>query len=93
MDARGRHYIARVFVGSGHEILRSHGNGLAANLGAIALQTGSTLPAVGYPLVGDVAYVVGIEALRSTPLIVDGSAKAKPALVRTLMLDEICSAR
>jgi hypothetical protein len=37
-------------------------------------------------LVGDVAYVVGIETLRSAPLIIDWSRKAKPSLDRTFSL-------
>ena len=44
----------------------------------------STLAAVAQTLVSDVANVIRIDALRSTPLIVDGSTNAKPALERTL---------
>ena len=39
-----------------------------------------------WPLVGDVAYVVRIEALGATPLVIDGSGTAKPTLDRTLGL-------
>ena len=42
------------------------------------------LAAVAHTLVGDVANVIRIDAFRSTPLIVDGSTHAKPALERTL---------
>src|SRR5262245_51018478 len=35
-------------------------------------------------LVGDVAHVVGIETLRSTPLVVHGSGEAPRSLGRTL---------
>jgi len=47
---------------------------------------------VSQTFVGDVADVIRIEALRSTPLIVDGSTKAKPELVRALVLQAIRSA-
>jgi hypothetical protein len=46
---------------------------------------------VGYTFVGDVANVIRIETLRSTPLIVSGSTKAIPELVRTLILQAIRS--
>ena len=39
-----------------------------------------------WALIGDVANVVWIKALRSPPLIVDGSREAKPALDRTFGL-------
>jgi hypothetical protein len=45
-----------------------------------ATAEGRPLSAVSCALVGDVAYVVRIETLRSTPLLVDGSRKAKPSL-------------
>jgi hypothetical protein len=48
--------------------------------------TGRRLAAMAGPLVGDVADVVRIETLRSTPLIVDRPTKAKPALDRTFSL-------
>ena len=44
---------------------------------------GRPLSAVSGALVGDVAYVVGIETLRSTPFIVDRSTRAKLASDRT----------
>jgi hypothetical protein len=43
-----------------------------------------TLAAVAHTLVGDVANIIRIDAFGSTPLIVDGSTHAKPALARTL---------
>jgi hypothetical protein len=43
-----------------------------------------TLAAMPHTLVSDVANVIRIDTFRSTPLIVDGSTKAKPALERTL---------
>jgi len=44
------------------------------------------LAAVTHTLVGDIAYIVRIETLRSTPFIVDASTHAKLALDRTLGL-------
>ena len=44
------------------------------------------LPAVSRALVGDVADVVGVDTLRSTPFIVDASTPAKPSLDRTFSL-------
>src|SRR5687768_8214069 len=48
-----------------------------------AIHMPEALPAVSCALVGDVAYVVRIETLRSTPLIVDRSTKAKVGFDRT----------
>jgi hypothetical protein len=45
-----------------------------------------SLAAVAGSFVGDIAYVIRIETLRSTPLIVDASASAKAALDRLLTL-------
>jgi hypothetical protein len=47
-----------------------------------------SLAAVAGSFVGDIAYVIRIETLRSTPLIVDASAiaKAAPDRLRTLRL-------
>ena len=47
---------------------------------------GLPLPAVPSTLVGDVAYVVRIETLRATPLIIDRSTKAISALDRAFGL-------
>ena len=33
-----------------------------------------------WALVGDVAYIVRIQAFGATPLVIDGSGKAKPTL-------------
>jgi len=41
---------------------------------------------VAWALVGDVAYVIGIDTLRSAKLVIDGSSKAKPSLDRILGL-------
>jgi hypothetical protein len=53
---------------------------------AVTGETTGPLSAVSCALVGDVAYVIRIETLRSTPLIVDKSTKASLAFDRAFTL-------
>lgn len=46
----------------------------------------AALSAMACAFVGDVAYPVRVETVRSSPLIVDGARKAKPALDRAFSL-------
>ena len=80
MDARGRHYVAHFSLIGLRDLeirwQRAGSEGECPTRDRVFDVTRG-----GPPLVGDVADVIRIEALRSTPLIVDGSTKAIPTLV------------